>query len=146
MFLHSTIPLFKKHWSVTALQYCVTFCCTNRGPAICIRTPPAPEPPSHPPPHSAPLGHHRALSRAPCAVHQLPLALCFTRARVFMSVAFPRSVPPSPSSAVTSSLFCMSVFLFLFLQIGLSVPFFKIPYMAGCNYSSLLKACEACCC
>ena len=33
--------------------------------------------PSPPPPHPTPLGHHRALSWAPCAIQQVPTSYLF---------------------------------------------------------------------
>ena len=59
------------NWRVIALQYCVGFCRTTRSISwnytcisslLCFL----------PPPPSQPLGQHRALSWAPCAIQQLP--------------------------------------------------------------------------
>ena len=48
-----------------------------------------------PPPHPTLLGHHQALSWAPCAVQQLPI--CATHGGVYISVLLSQFTPPSPS-------------------------------------------------
>ena len=61
-----------------------------------------------PSPHSTPLGHHRAPSRAPCAMQQLP-TVCSVHGRVCMSLLLFQLVPPSPSCPVSTSPFSTSV-------------------------------------
>ena len=58
------------------------------------------EPFSHVPPHPAPLGCHRALSWAPCVSSNVPLAICFTRGDVYISMLPSQFVPSSPSPAM----------------------------------------------
>ena len=99
--------------------------------AICIHMSPYPLPlvsPSHPP-YPTPLGHHKAWSRS--------ISLCYAAAShqptilylvMYICRCYPHFAPASPSHPMSSSLF--SVYLFIpALQLGSSVPFFKIPYI-----------------
>ena len=55
------------------------------------------------------------------------VAVCFTHSNV--SILLSRFIPPSPSFAVSTSLFCMSLSLFPLCKQGSSVPSFWIPYL-----------------
>ena len=55
-----------------------------------------------------------------------PLAVCFTHGNVCVSTLLSQPGPPSPSHAVSTSLFSVCVSIAA-LQIGSSVPFFYIP-------------------
>ena len=48
-------------------------------------------------PHLTPLGHHRALSWAPCTIRSFPPALCFTHGSVYMSALLTSSHLPLPT-------------------------------------------------
>ena len=63
--------------------------------AIHIHLSPPSWPFSHPPP-SYPLGHHRAPSWTPYAIHQFPTS-CFTHDGVCMFVLLSQVIPPSSS-------------------------------------------------
>ena len=82
------------YWSLIALQFCVSFCCTTTWISICIQILPPPPHPSTPPPrlepslHTTPLRHQRALILAPCAVYgreaeNLDLTSCFILQKLF---------------------------------------------------------------
>ena len=81
-------------------------------------------PPSHPP-HPTHLGHHSTELSSLCYTSRFPLAICFTHGSVFMSNLISQFVPPSPCPPCVhmSVLYCSIPVL----QIGSSVPFFKIP-------------------
>ena len=72
-------------------------------------------------PHPTPPGYHRALSWAPCAIQQLPLAFYFPHG-VFMSNLISQFIPPSHSPCVRTSVLyvCVSVPA---LELGSSVLF-----------------------
>ena len=116
---------------VIALQCCISFCCTTMRISYirvcaCIYTSLYPLPPTVP---ISPLSHHSALSWAPCSSRSFPLAGCFTHGGVFTSLPCSQSIPPSPSpSGVHKSVLCVCVSVPA-LPIGLSVPFFWIPYI-----------------
>ena len=64
--------------------------------AISIYIHPLPlEPPLTPPP--TPLGCHRALGRAPCVIHNFPLAIYFTYVSIYVSMLLFLLVLPFPS-------------------------------------------------
>ena len=67
---------------------------------------------SHPHPHPAPLGHHRALSWAPCTVQLLPTS-CLFHGSIYMSMLLSQCVPPSPPRTVPTSPCFISASLFL---------------------------------
>ena len=77
--------------------------------------------PSLPPPHPSSLGPHRAPSRAPCAIQQLPTSCLFYTGRCIHSNAIAQFIPPSPSSTVSTypsstpaSLFLPCIYLYHF--------------------------------
>ena len=90
-----SILAFAVHWSESA---------------ICIHMPPSSWTSPHLP---SPLGHHRALSWAPCAIQQLPLAIHLTRDSVCMLMLLSQFVPSSSSPTVSICSFFMPVSLFL---------------------------------
>ena len=59
------------------------------------------KPPCHHP-HPIPLGHHRALHQAPCAVELLPSSCLFYTGQCIY-VGAPQFVPPSPFPTVSTS-------------------------------------------
>ena len=61
-----------------------------------------------------PLGHHRALSCAPCTIyHRFPPAICFTHGGVYISIPTSQTIPPSASSTVSTHPFSTFASLFL---------------------------------
>ena len=57
------------------------------------------------PPHPTHLGHHRALSWASCALHQVPPAIYFAHGTGHTSVLLSQFIPLSSSPAVSTCLF-----------------------------------------
>ena len=55
------------------------------------------------PPRPTPLGHHRALSCAPCAIQQLPIATDFTQSTIHMLVLLSQFVLPAALAAPSLS-------------------------------------------
>ena len=96
-----------------ALQCCVGSAIHQRESAVCIHVSPPSWTSFSPLILSHPLGHHGARGWAPCVSRNFPLAICFTYGSVYVSVLFSQFVPPSPSSALSTSLFSMSASLFL---------------------------------
>ena len=64
-------------------------------------------------PHPTHLGHHRARAELPVLYSRFPLAIYFTHGSVYMSFLISQFVPPSPSPAVVTCRFSMSVSVFL---------------------------------
>ena len=67
------------------------------------------------PPHPIPLGPHRAPAWAPCVTQRLP-AIYFTRDSVHLSALLSQFIPPSPSLAVSTSLFSTRFISAIFLD------------------------------
>ena len=70
------------------------------------------ESPSHYSPYSTTLGCHRAHGWAPWIIQQLPTSYLFTYSNVYALMLLSQYVPPSPSPAVSATLFsyvCMSI-------------------------------------
>ena len=63
--------------------------------------------------HPTPIGHHRALSRAPCAIHLLPSSSFIIHGTVYASVLLSQFVLLAPSPTVSTRPFSASVSLFL---------------------------------
>ena len=83
---------------------------------------------------SHPLGHHRATSWAPCAIQQLPLAVCFTHGSVCTSSPISQMMPRSPSPTVPTHLLTMSMSLFLLCKQIHLFPFSRF-YIYALIYS-----------
>ena len=104
------ITLLFFNWRIIASHYCFHFCCTAKWISyMCTYVSSL----LNLPPHSTPLGHHRVLWWAPCAIYQLPLALCFTYGSVYMSVLLSQFTPPS------SCPFCVHMSVF---YVCISIP------------------------
>ena len=63
--------------------------------------------------HLAPLGHHRAPSRAPWLYSSFSLAVYFTHGGGYMSLLLSQCSPPTPSPLVSTCPFSTSMSLFL---------------------------------
>ena len=63
--------------------------------------------------HPTPIGHHRALSQAPCAIHLLPSSSFIVHGTVYASVLLSQFVLLAPSPTVSTGPFSASVSLFL---------------------------------
>ena len=83
------------NWSIIALQYFFSFCCTTTWISFMYTYIPSflSLPPT---PHPTPLGHHRAPSWDPCAIQQLT-TICFTHGSVYMSMRLSQFILPSLS-------------------------------------------------
>ena len=57
------------------------------------------------------------------------LVICFTLDSILVSVLFSQNISPSPSPTESKSLILYICISFSILYIGLSLPFFKIPYI-----------------
>ena len=76
------------------------------------------------------LGHHRSLSRVPCAIQQALISyLFYTQQSIYVSPNLPiRPTPPSPVGNHKFVLYiCDSISA---LQISSSVPFYQIPHIS----------------
>ena len=71
--------------------------------------------PSPSPPHPSGLSQSTGLNSI-CHTKRFPLAVYFTYGSAYVSMLFCQLVPPSPSPAVSTSLFSMSVFPLLFCK------------------------------
>ena len=87
---------------------------------IYIYISPLPLEPGFPILNPIPLGHHSVPGWAPCVTEQLPVASCFTRGSVYMSVLLDSSYPLLP-------LPCLQVH---FLPLCLHIPP-DLPFMAS---------------
>ena len=89
-----TFNFFIVYWSVNALQFCVSFCCTTVNQLYVYMYLHPVESPSHLP---SLLGHHRALSWAFCTIYSFPLAIYLTHGSVYISMLLSQFVPSSLS-------------------------------------------------
>ena len=87
---------------------------------------PHPDPPSHLPLHSLPLGLSSAPGPSACLMIQPGLVICFTLDNIHVSMLFSWNIPPSPSPTESKRLFykSLSFFFFSVLHIGLSLTSF----------------------
>ena len=83
---------------------------------------PHPEPPSHLPPHTIPLGHPSA--PAPSILYHPGLVICFTYDITHISVPFSQTIPPSPSPTESKRLFCTDLCLFCCLAYRVIITIF----------------------
>ena len=98
------------------------FCYTSRWIHHGCTCVPHPEPPSHLPPRTIPLGHPSAPASSTLLSCIKPgLAICFTYDIIHVSMPFSQIIPPSPSPTESKRLFYTSVSL---LHTGLSLPSF----------------------
>ena len=67
------------------------------------------ETPCHPQSHLTHLGCHRVLSWAPCITRPLPTSFYFTYSDEYVYKLLPQFIPHSPSPAVSTSPFSVSV-------------------------------------
>ena len=101
-------------WRLITLQYCSGFCHTLTRISHGFTCIPHPDPPSHLPLHSIPLGLPSAPALSTCLICiQLGLVICFTLDNIYVSVLFSRNIPTSPSPTESKSLFYTSVSHFL---------------------------------
>ena len=72
------------------------------------------EPPSHILPHLTRLGCHRTLGfELTASYSKFPLAVYFTHGNLYALMILSQFIPPTPSPTVFTSLFSVSVSLFL---------------------------------
>ena len=84
-------------WRIITLQYCSDFCHTLTWISHGFTCIPHPDPPSHLPLHSIPLGLPSAPGPSTCLVHPTWLVICFTLDNIHVSMMFSWNIPPSPS-------------------------------------------------
>ena len=101
------------NWNIITFQCCVSFYCIiswisqmNTYILSLLSLPPTPS-------HSTHLGHQRAVSWAPCAYSSFPLASYLTHGSIYICQCHSQFILPSPSPSVSTSLFSISVLLFL---------------------------------
>ena len=112
--VHVSLKIFIFNWRIVALQYCIDFCHTTMWishkyiyvPSL-LNLPPTTLR------HLTLLDHRRVPGWAPRVHSNFPLAICFTCDNVYISMLLSQFVPPSSYPIVSTSLFCISVSLFL---------------------------------
>ena len=100
-------------WRLITLQCCSGFCHTLTWISHGVACIPHPDPPPLTSLSTRSLWLvHQAWALVSCI--QPGLVFCFTLDNIHVSMLFSRNIPPSPSPTESKSLFCTSVFLFLF--------------------------------
>ena len=99
------------NWSMFALQLCFDFCHTRCQSTIYVHIPLHAEPPSHQPPPLRVVTIHQ--DKLPVLHSNYALTMHFTRGHVCISMLLSQFVPPSPSSAESTSPFSTSGSVFL---------------------------------
>ena len=95
----------KNYWSIVALQCCVNFCCKKQQDEWAIGVYASLFFGS-----ASYLGHHRALSRVPCATRQALISdLLYTWSSICMAVPVSQFIPPHPAPPLCVHTFVLYV-------------------------------------
>ena len=96
------------NWRLITLQYCIGFAIHQHESAMGVPHVPHPEPLSHLPPCTIPLGHPS--TPAPSILYPAPrLAIHFLYDIIHVSMPFSQIIPPSPSPTQYKRLFYIRI-------------------------------------